>query len=1196
MVNAPAAGGTIIEMRKLGATANVLTASDIDQLGATDQANTMHSMTIELVAERFILDASPPRKGGTGHVRRARDHQNRMAAVAIKFYDGEALDDELREECFLREREALRVLNHPNIVRMLDAGWDEVSHRHYVALEWLEQDLLDSLRHAEPARWSWPHIARDVLMPLLGALGAAHARRIWHRDIKPSNVMMGPDGAVRLTDFGIAKLVDSLRLGMTVREFHSRPYAPPEHRSDQVDERSDLYSLGVTAVRLLRGPEGTLAEHEDIPAAIARLDVPDDAKAFLGELTEKRQEDRPRAAKLARAELERLLVWEPRPRSGPQKQLKVLLTKTLLLQACDLFGMNSDADARRGIMQDLGQSASLLRDRHEPATWADESQVKLELVGQEFLYPCRFDADGSGTLVVLAIHAVPASLVERRRDAALPIDHVVTYKGSWARQREDADALIAALSAHEAVRREAEARRAEAGVFDRWWDVLNAKTELEARREDPLAYEGFGREGQLLTFRTLVDVDERYVGQERRVKMTGVSAVRGTVVEVGDRRLGLLVERGFIDGLPASGQLLVDRTLSRRAIVRQKNALSDVRDGEAVRSDLNDLLVHPDRLEPLPTVMPGSYLQALDAPKQSAVAAALSSPDFLVVKGPPGTGKTTFIVELIAQLLAGRPNARVLLSSQTHVAVDNAASSLAALLSDHGSPARIVRVGRADKVEPEAQHLTIAPQLRDWHAAAEREGRGWIAKWGMQRGVEPDALDGYNLAGELEAATTAHHKLSSRLDELKREEERLMDALTDPAPPAPVTSATGTELPDLEDELVAVQDQVEENSAELLKVEQTVNELGDSLRTTLHLGSDARARDFDEALKKKFSVDPQELDTYKQLVALQDAWLLRFGQGDDFEQALISSAQVVAGTCVGTAASLADADAFDLAVVDEASKAAPTEALMPMARSRRWVLVGDDAQLPPFLDSALLDEGLLEDHNLTRDDLRETLFGRLSANLPPDRVVELTEQHRMLAPIGKLVSECFYAGKLESSRGERSEFTSVRQAFAAPVTWLSTSKLGDRREHKAGTTYWNAAEIRVIRRALEKLQRCAEALNEEITVAVISGYGEQARRLRRDLRPGDPRWSQLEIDVHPIDSFQGQERDIVIYSVARSNRDGVLGFLASVERLNVALSRGRDGLVIVGDAMFCERASKSPFVSVIEHIRSAAGCALVELS
>jgi superfamily I DNA and/or RNA helicase len=98
----------------------------------------------------------------------------------------------------------------------------------------------------------------------------------------------------------------------------------------------------------------------------------------------------------------------------------------------------------------------------------------------------------------------------------------------------------------------------------------------------------------------------------------------------------------------------------------------------------------------------------------------------------------------------------------------------------------------------------------------------------------------------------------------------------------------------------------------------------------------------------------------------------------DFEAALISASQVVAGTCVGVAAirSLGDID-FDLCIVDEASKATPTETLVPLSRARRWILVGDSKQLPPFLDEGLHDRTLLEAHNLDEAAVTATLFTRL---------------------------------------------------------------------------------------------------------------------------------------------------------------------------------------------------------------------------
>jgi superfamily I DNA and/or RNA helicase len=211
------------------------------------------------------------------------------------------------------------------------------------------------------------------------------------------------------------------------------------------------------------------------------------------------------------------------------------------------------------------------------------------------------------------------------------------------------------------------------------------------------------------------------------------------------------------------------------------------------------------------------------------------------------------------------------------------------------------------------------------------------------------------------------------------------------------------------------------------------------------------------------------LDHYLNLVELQDEWLVRFGQGEEFTDSLLATAQVVAGTCVGLAGRIDDQEPFDLAIVDEASKATPTEALVPLVRSRQWVLVGDEKQLPPYTDSGLIDEGLLEGYGLERWDLEETLFAQLESALPSDRRLRLTEQHRMLSPIGDLISHCFYDKSLTSSRPVNSDHTCLADVFPEPVMWYSTARLSGRREQKLGTTYWNESEIRIIRRLLNKL-------------------------------------------------------------------------------------------------------------------------------
>src|SRR5439155_7503572 len=126
----------------------------------------------------------------------------------------------------------------------------------------------------------------------------------------------------------------------------------------------------------------------------------------------------------------------------------------------------------------------------------------------------------------------------------------------------------------------------------------------------------------------------------------------------------------------------------------------------------------------------------------------------------------------------------------------------------------------------------------------------------------------------------------------------------------------------------------------------------------------------------------------------------------EFKAALMARAQVVGATCIGFAGAAGTLEAqFDLCIVDEASRATPTEALVPMARARRWILVGDPRQLPPFVDDAVKRKTNLADYRLTHEQLEGTLLDRMLALLPDECQTALTIQHRMAPPIGTLVSD-----------------------------------------------------------------------------------------------------------------------------------------------------------------------------------------------
>jgi superfamily I DNA and/or RNA helicase len=150
---------------------------------------------------------------------------------------------------------------------------------------------------------------------------------------------------------------------------------------------------------------------------------------------------------------------------------------------------------------------------------------------------------------------------------------------------------------------------------------------------------------------------------------------------------------------------------------------------------------------------------------------------------------------------------------------------------------------------------------------------------------------------------------------------------------------------------------------------------------------------------------------------------------------------------------------------------------------------------------------------------------------------------------------------------------------------VTTSGLDDARETRNGTSVSNEAEVRTIRNLLKHLDFVARGKKLHPSVVLLAAYANQCERLERTVASLANDTKHLDVAVHTVDSFQGQEADVAVYSVTRSNENGDLGFLGDERRLNVALSRGRDLLVIVGDTQFCRAArGENPLKPVLEHV------------
>lgn len=276
---------------------------------------------------------------------------------------------------------------------------------------------------------------------------------------------------------------------------------------------------------------------------------------------------------------------------------------------------------------------------------------------------------------------------------------------------------------------------------------------------------------------------------------------------------------------------------------------------------------------------------------------------------------------------------------------------------------------------------------------------------------------------------------------------------------------------------------------------------------------------------------------------------------------LFGEARVIASTLVGSSSRLLDGQKFGTLFIDEAAQALEAACWIPMRRVGRVILAGDHCQLPPTVKSiAALKAGL-----------GKTLMERI-VEQHPEAVTLLKIQYRMNDDIMRFSSNYFYGGQVESA--PEVKFRGILD-LDTPIEWLSPSEHPEYseqfKEQFVGESFGriNKAEADL---TLDTLQRYFERigkqrlLDERIDVGIISPYRAQVQYLRRLLMKREyfKPFRRL-ISVNTVDGFQGQERDIIVISLVRSNDEGQIGFLRDLRRMNVAITRARMKLIILGD-------------------------------
>jgi len=546
-----------------------------------------------------------------------------------------------------------------------------------------------------------------------------------------------------------------------------------------------------------------------------------------------------------------------------------------------------------------------------------------------------------------------------------------------------------------------------------------------------------------------------------------------------------------------------------------------------------------------------------------------------MLQGPPGTGKTEFIAAFVHYLIEKQNVKRVLLVSQSHEAVNTAAERIRSHCSKLETPIDVVRFSnREGAVSSGLKDVYSNAIVSEKRALFHAESKFRVEALSTALGLEPEYLS---------ALVLAQFKLFKQID------------------------ALSNAMNSLAEEKLEKDDQY--------TIKKSISELDYSIREILQLNYEITLPETDDVrdvkqlvinkLNQEYSIRPDES---KKAVALAQISLdmLNVLETDrvNYDEFFARSRQLVTGTCVGIGQrhlGIAD-NQYDWVIIDEAARSIASELAIAMQSGKRVLLVGDHRQLSPLYSEAhkkalALKLGI-SDQNIDLDSVLQSDFARAfeSPYGKKSRAALLT-QYRMAPQIGDIVSSTFYKGELKNGDRKIPDiYSGAPDALKYVVNWLDTSSLGHKCYHNddKGVSIYNRTEASIIINLLKEIARNRDFITSlkttvkdgEAAIGIICMYAEQKRIIRqkfKEIEWADDFKSLIKIDT--VDSYQGKENRIIILSITRSSKDQKPKFLRTPNRINVALSRAMDRLLIVGSThMWKGRNKDLPLGQVLECI------------
>ncbi|MFH7010826.1 AAA domain-containing protein [Flavobacterium sp. FlaQc-52] len=564
----------------------------------------------------------------------------------------------------------------------------------------------------------------------------------------------------------------------------------------------------------------------------------------------------------------------------------------------------------------------------------------------------------------------------------------------------------------------------------------------------------------------------------------------------------------------------VDKRISTRQFDIQREIIKDFLEKKIKIDHIESLLVNPSKVK-TPILKSINFKNSdlvrteIEQPNNiqvKAVKKAIGNQNIFLVQGPPGTGKTTVIAEIIEQLTAN--NEKILVSGQNHVAVDNVLEKIA-----KNPNLNLLRVGNPERIDQGLKKYCYDNLVEEYKI----DYKFFIKNQKILAELFLDFVKkDINSKNRLLIFNKKVNDLIISYNYLKDTFKEKHFILRD--------SLTGLSVKELFDTIQAL-----------------------SL--------------WDESFNNECEILLQPI--------------------------IYNSVDVVFATCIGIKGDKIFKDSnfkFDTVIIDEAGKANIAETLVAIELGKKVILVGDQMQLPPYMDSSLIDK---EDSNsfpnsvynngytdveiahALKTSFFEFIISRIeSKQFPSENKEMLNYQHRMHPNIGNFVSEAFYGAKV--LMGSRTHLNKINMPFPFDneIVFFDTSNSKNPFEQKEENSVKNDTEAEIITEFVlpQLLDNNIKAEN----IAIIAPYKFQVANIKQFIKKSIA-CKNINIDVATLDSFQGKEYDIIIFSFTRSTAHCIVksingkkkylkvGFLDDARRLNVAFSRAKKKLILVGN-------------------------------